>query len=263
MKEEFIMGTSAYTTELDTPELGLDDTSIEAESLSLPALMRELNLQRRPPWILAALMGVLERKRQAQGMGWSRPWNKVGMTIFRTHQHEGFDDAEYFRPIELFLESIWSSIPAGYAAFGRALVADPSRMAFTFHHVRTAETGRQYEGLTISLGRRVKSDRSKRDRLDIVLEDERVNGTVDRQVDLVRVYVCPWAKYSMDREFHLWEAAQVPTEEVAEVQALYGACVGKYHEWKNEPARQWDHWAARSMDYFGPRPFIPRNSAFT
>ncbi len=250
------------TTEQEL-ELDLDEASLAADDLSVPALVRELNLQQRPSWVLSLLMNALERKRRARGLGWSRPWNKEGMTIFRTHSHEGFADGDYFGPVEAFLERVWDGAPRRYAEFGRDLLADPMRMGFTFYHNRTAADGTQYEGLTISLGRRVPEDRSKRDRLDLVLEDARVGGTVDGRVDQVRVYVCPWSLYGEGREFHLWESRNLPTGELAGLQPLYESCVAKYHEWKGEPDRQWDHWSARYIDYFGPRQFIPRRSAFT
>lgn len=242
--------------------LALDAGSIAPEQLSVPALMRELNLQNRPSWVLVKLMNALEQKRQRKGLGWSRAWNKYGLTVFRTHIQRVEEDQDYFEPLLPLLNSLLACASTDYRDFVEDLLNDPGRMAFTFYHNHTTENGRQYEGLTVSLGRKVPSDRTKRDRLDIVLEDQRENGRVDGRVDRLRVYVCPWATYADGRRFFLADRAAMDGSDDERVQAFYQRCVDRYHVWKNDESRQWSHWSVRYIDYFGPRTFIPQGSSF-
>lgn len=242
--------------------LELDEQSIRPEELSMPALMRELNLQNRPSWALSLLMNALEKKRQAKGLGWSRAWNKYGMTVFRTHVHDVVADVEIFDLVLPLLDRHLKRASGFYRNFVAELLADPNRMAFTFYHNHTTEAGRQFEGLTISIGRKVVDDKTKRDRIDIILEDEREAGAVDGLVDRVRIYVCPWATYGQDRSFLLSEVEHPKGGDIQLVQNLFSQCVQKYHAWKDDEARQWSHWSARYIDYFGPRSFIPQGSSF-
>ncbi len=242
--------------------LHLDAQSLRPETISMPAMMRELTLQRKPPGLLVKLMNALEQKRQRKGIGWSRAWNKYGMKVFRTHTQRCDQDDDYFAPVMTLLNHFLTSAPESYRSFVADLLCDPSRMAFTFYHNHSAPEGRQYEGLTISLGRRVPDDSSKRDRLDIVLEDERVDGAVDGRVDRLRIYVCPWATYGEDRTFYAWDQCSFSRAEVGLVEACYRECVSRYDSWKSDESRQWSHWSVRYIDYFGPREFIPQGSSF-
>jgi len=251
------------TQTLPTETLELDAFSLRPVDLSMPALMRELNLQKKPSWLLGLLMNALEKKRQAKGLGWSRAWNKYGLTVFRTHTQHLAEDADYFAPLQPLLNHFLADAPAPYRDFVTDLLNDPNRMAFTFYHNHTDENGKQYEGLTLSLGRKVTADKTKRDRLDIILEDERDSGGVDGLVDRLRIYVCPWATYGGNRTFHLCDNKSLPVEGLKLAQACYQQCVAKYHQWKTDPGRQWNHWSVRYIDYFGAREFIPQRSSFT
>lgn len=251
-----------FSPTLPADALALDETSLAPESLSLSALMRELTLQHKPSWLLVKLMNALEQKRQARGMGWSRAWNKYGLTVFRTHVQRLTEDEDYFAPMLPVLNHFLAAAPTRYRDFVADLWNDPERMSFTFYHNNTTERGTQYEGLTLSLGRRVSEDKTKRDRLDIVLEDERAFGRVDGVVDRIRIYVCPWETYRDGRNLHLTECTDLAGDALTLAQDLYAACVGKYHLWKNDASRQWSHWSVRYIDYFGPRSFIPQGSSF-
>lgn len=242
--------------------LNLDDESMAAEELSMPALMRELTLQRKPSWLLVRLMNALEQRRQAQGMGWSRPWNKYGLTVFRTHTQPEGEDPALAAPVRPLLDRLLANAPDDYRTFAASLLDDPGRMTFTFYHNHATEDGRQYEGFTLSFGRHVSSDGTKRDRLDIILEDERRSGAVDGQVDRVRVYVCPWAHYGADRSFHLVDADGPAPDARPLAQTLFTYGVAQYNRGKSDEALQWRHWSQRYIDYFGPRQFIPRGSSF-
>lgn len=245
----------------DAGDLRLDAESLDVDELSMPALTREINLQRRPNWLLVKMMNALEKKRQQKGLGWSRAWNKYGANTFRTHICDIENDRDYFEPIRDFLRTALPDLSEPYDAFVDDLTNDPKLMLFTFYH-NIEDDGEQYEGLTLSLGRKREDDRTKRDRLDVVLEDRRTDGRVDARIDRVRVYVCPWSSYR-DKAFHL-ETMRDPAGAWRDAsQALYDHAIDYYHRWKGDDARQWSHWSARYIDYFGPRRFIPKGSSFT
>lgn len=242
--------------------LTLDAESVAPESLSMAALTRELNLHQKPHWMLVKLMNALERQRQEKGMGWSRAWNKYGLRVFRTHVLDLETDAAYVAHLDLLLTQYSESAPANYRSFLADLLSDPQRMIFTFYHNHTALSGEQYEGLTISMGRKTIDDPSKRDRIDLILEDRRVDGAVDGKVDRVRMYVCPWFAYGKDRSYFLREDTSLPEADQTMIQSFYRQSIDQYNLWKEDSARQWSHWSVRYIDYFGPREFIPKGSSF-
>lgn len=247
---------------MNTPDLKLDARSIAPDQLSIPTLMREIGLSHRPNWLLRLLMNALENKRQAKGMGWSRPWNKYGLNIFRTHNTHLHEDTDHYAPIAPFLDQFAPRIPPDYADFVAELLADPSCMTFVFYHNHDDDTG-QYEGLTLSFGRRNAEDKTKRDRFDIILEDRRTDGRVDGEVERLRVYVCPWNRFRNNREhFHL-ESSDFTDAERAAVRGLYQEAVRHYHQWKSVEERQWSHWSQQYIDYFGSRNFIPVGTSFS
>jgi len=238
----------------------LDDQSIDIDELSMPALAREISLQKRPNALLVKMMNALEGKRQARGLGWSRAWNKYGLNVFRTHTCDVRMDGDYVEPVIPFLKTFLAGAPEPFAAFADDLLNDPNVMAFTFYHNHEDEN-QQLEGLTLSFGRKRTEDKTKRDRLDIILEDRRMDGHVDGMIDRLRIYVCPWSHYAK-KEFHLVEIAGLAKDDQEACQAIYDHAVRYYHEWKSDPERQWSHWSTRFIDYFGPRTFIPQNSSF-
>ena len=242
------------------PDTSIQNETSEAEQLSLSALMREINLRERPTWVLRMLMNALDKKRQARGLGWARPWNKIGMTIFRAHRHIPAADRAHLRGA---MQAIGEYAPEPLLSlpFIGDLFADPGLMAYTFYHNRESG-GAQYEGLTVSFGRHVPDDRTKRDRLDLILEDRRADGRVDGRVDLVRIIVCPWSTYGIDRDHQRYEQCEFTDEERSCFDAVYRHCVEAYHAWKDDESRQWTHWSASFIDYFGPRTFIPQGSSF-
>jgi hypothetical protein len=242
--------------------LKLDDQSLDVSALSMPALTREICLQAKPNWLLRRLMNALESKRQAAGMGWSRSWNKVGLTIFRAHTADLCKDADYFAALHPLVDRLLARLDDEYRAFGQELIADTHTMSFSFYHNAGQEPGAdtQYEGVTIGFGRRAAGEPSKRDRLDLILEDRREGGGVDGVVDRVRLVVCPWHEYREKRFAMVEQQGHFASGDVADA---YRAAVGAYNEWKGEPRRQFLHWSYQYIDYFGPRQFIPLQSSFT
>ncbi len=212
----------------------------------MPSLTREISRRRQPPAILRLLMGALEARRQAAGLGWSRPWNKLGLTVFATHVLDRVHDQAVIDAARAHL---------GGQAFVDELFADPGLMVFVFYHDRVVEDVR-YEGLTLSFGRRVAADRRRRDRVDLVLEDRCEAGGVDGAVDLARLIVNPWSEWKN-------RAVQQTELEPASVQRLYAECLSRFHEWQAVPERQWRHWSIDYIDYFGDRSSVPEGSRFS
>ncbi len=241
--------------------LALDEKSLDIGELSMNTLTREIGLADRPNWLLSKMMNLLESKRQSMGLGWSRPWNKVGLTVFRTHVNEVTDE-DYYRALWQVLVAMRQDIPPEYWAFVEEIFRDPKQMGFTFYHNR-ADGDAQYEGLTISIGRVVQDDKRRRDRLDLILEDRRdADGAVDGIVDRVRLYICPWSSYHT-RDYHLTDTACADSKAASCLIALHKLAVSRYHGWKMLEDRQWKHWSAQYIDYFGHRSFIPVGSSFT
>jgi len=239
--------------------LQLDELSIKQNELSHNTLIREISSQKKPNFILRKLMSALESMRAGKGMGWSRAWNKYDLNVFRTHTGNMEEDQALLKQIKEVLTPFLDGFPKEYKGFFEDLISDPKLMLFTFYHNRTVD-GQDYEGLTLSLGRKVPSDRSKRDRFDLVLEDKREQGSVDQKLDLVRIYCCPWHMYQ-NKDLHL---VKLEANDILDsLQALYAASVDNYHQWKVMEERQWAHWSTRYIEYFGPRSFIPKGSSFT
>lgn len=240
--------------------LELDEQSLAPEDLSLNALYSELNQQKRPPAILCKFMNVLENKRMKRKLGWSRPWNKYGLNVFRTHKLSAAGDRQYIDGVRQTFQRLLEDAPSHYISFAESLFDDRSLMGFIFHHNNQGDDC-QYEGITISLGRKVADDRTKRDRLDLVLEDRRVNGAVDGKIDRVRVYANPYDNFAAD-EHYLLEVIDPEGSQAETAQSAYDDAVTKYHKWKEIPERQWSHWSTRYIEYFGKRSFIPIGSSF-
>ena len=250
-------------TPAEAQAIQLDEQSIDLEELSIPTLQREIGMQSRPKGLLFRMMNILEGKRQKKGYGWSRPWNKVGLNVFRTHVNRR-DDEAYYAPVLKLLEAMGDRIPGEGRAFFKDLFDDPTRLGFTFYHNREDEENVQYEGLTISLGRKVEGDQKFRDRFDIILEDRRDRGAVDGALDRVRVYSTPWSQWSDKQTFLLnverGSGLEGPLLEAS--QDAYDAASRFYDEWKSVEARQWSHWSTQFISYFGSRSFIPMASRF-
>lgn len=240
--------------------LQLDEGSINPEDLSMHVLTREISLQKRPNGFLSRMMNALEGKRQEKGMGWSRSWNKYGMNTFRTHICDITTDIDYLLPVDEYIKSQYPLMQSNNRSFVGDLLQDSKRMVYTFYHNGDYD-GEQFEGITLSMGRVNMEDRTKRDRLDIVMEDKRTEQIVDGVVDKVRIILCPWDTYK-NKDLQLIELD--PERDLNEDhQTLYKHLINYYHKWKVDENRQWSHWSTRYIDYFGPRQFIPTGSSFT
>jgi hypothetical protein len=92
-----------------------------------------------------------------------------------------------------------------------------------------------------------------------MLEDLRVDDAVDNRLDRVRIVVNPFDKWTSGEKW----TREVGSERINEnLAALYTSAVNFYRQYRDNPDRQWNHWAFRYIEYFGPRTFIPLKSAF-
>lgn len=234
--------------------------SIDADELSLGTLAGQVDPRGQPAWEVQVMMQALEKRCQARGQGWWRPWNKTGMTIFRAHRHVFPGDADVLHGA---MEAIRDFAPEPLLTlpFIEDVLRDPALTAFTFYHNRESG-GAQYEGLTVSFGRPAPDDASRRDRVDLILEDCRVDGRVDGHVDLARIIVCPWSTYGIDRDHQRFEQCEFTDDEQVRFDALYRGGVGTFHAWRHDESRQWSHWSADYLEFFGPRTFVPLGTSF-
>jgi len=238
----------------------LDKSSINPKKLSMSALKNEINQQKRSNTVLRYFMNVLESKRMKNKLGWSRPWNKYGINNFRSHYLFKDEDRGYLQNTITHIFDILPDPGQPYQKFMENLFKDPKLMCFTFYHNNTYKE--QYEGLTISFGRIVTEDTSKRDRLDIIFEDKREkDGGVDGKIDQMRLYINPFEKFKED-EMGYRKFSKNDTAAMEKGQQLFNDALKKYNLWKNESRRQWQHWSIKYIDYFGPRKFIPLESSF-
>ena len=242
--------------------LELDDGSLDIEKLSLPALMHEFHLQRRPHWLLRKIMNALEQKRETMGLGWTRAWNRDEMNVFRIHVQIPQADADYFRLLGPLLAELLPMAPSPFQSFATELLADPALQCFTFYHNHDSLTG-QFEGLTLSFGRTVGNEPGKWDRIDLIFEDRRSDGRVDGRIDRLKIYLCPWSLYRHEKMHYYSDQSGQALDILTPAQALYENCVRYYHLWKSDEQRQWSHWYARYIDTFGPRIFIPVGTSFS
>lgn len=240
--------------------LSLDPRSLDSKKLSMATLKHEINQAKKPNWVLRKLMNTLEQKRMVKKLGWSRPWNKYGVNNFRTHTLNFATDQEYIQNASEALSAIAADSEMKYQSFLQELLADSQKMGFVFYHNITDEDGSEYEGLTISFGRKVSTDKTRRDRVDIILEDKRENGKVDQKIDRIRVYINPLEPFMQEEEMLV--KTLTASESLTPYQDLYNESVKLYHEWKEDDERLWFHWAIRYIDYFGARSFIPENTCF-
>jgi len=240
--------------------LSVMESPLDVDHPSLESLVREVRDHERPAWELRVLVQALEKRCRAHGAGWTRPWNRNGMAIFRADRLTPIVDAA---ALHATIETIREFAPEPLLSlpFIDDLAADPALMAFVFYHNRESG-GAQYEGLTISLGRPAPGEPARRDRLDLILEDRRIDGRVDGRVDLVRILVCPWSSYGIDRDHQRLELCEFSDAERARFDAEYRRWVGAFHAWEHDAARRWAHWSAEYVEFFSPRTFVPAGTSF-
>lgn len=219
-------------------------------------VMTSINRQNKPPMILRMMMRLLERYRATRKMGWSRAWNKYGLTTFLSVELDATEDAELIEGGKAALDAL-SDVPAEARSFVDALLSDPQHlMGFVFFAERT-DGEAQYESVTLSLGRRTPSSARFRDRFDIVLEAPILDGR-PQALSRMHVFIDP---FDAARKEPLWSTT-LSDALPPQAQALFSTLAERSWSWGPQPEKHWDHWTSAYLDYFGPRAIPLSHSHF-
>ncbi len=221
------------------------------------SVLKHLDQDKKPSFILRLLMNALESYRQARKMGWSRPQNKYGMTIFNSFRLEREKDQSLIDSVIKNFLAEFPDLDEESSQYVRDLHQDPHLMGFVFFHdFHEEET--LYEGMTFSLGRLAPGRSSHRDRFDLILESEVKNG-FSQGVTRIRAYVDPF-KLPIKKNPALFLSNQTPR--TGGVKELFLEGTERYQQWLGDADRVWEHWTQRYINYFGPRTLQVNNSYF-
>lgn len=218
--------------------------------------LKILNNQSRPSKILCMLMNMLEAYRQSKKMGWSRPWNKYGLTTFQTFKIDPVLDASLIQQSLQCVQTL-DTFTAESLAFCQQLVSDPDQLMGFIFYSELEEDGKQFETVTLSLGNKVDGNPRYRNRFDIVF-DALIQGQEVKPLNRIRIYVDPYQEQhkepllSLTLEQHIPDAFQVLFEQLCKLS----------FEWQSLADKHWDHWTSRYIDYFGPRAIKLNHSHF-
>ncbi|MGR9105419.1 MAG: hypothetical protein ACU843_00660 [Gammaproteobacteria bacterium] len=209
-----------------------------------------------PEVLLRRLMQALENYRGSRKIGWSRPWNKVGVRNFQSFRLSP-EDNDLQRAACALLDLECAAIPKDARAFlDELLYRQSAPMGFVF--LTEVEDGEErFEGAVLSYGRIHEGNRRFRDRCDILLESKIVDG-VSVGLSRIRIFVDPYRGPSLDP---LWSAT-IDSPETPTGSELFEQIARLSSEWGNIPTRRWSHWVMEYIDYFGPRQWSLRSSFF-
>ena len=214
--------------------------------------LSSLSQAKQPAAILKLMMRGFEAYRAARKMGWSRPWNKYDLVNFQSLKIKPEKDLDLIQSAQQLIRDEFTDVPSEAVAFIQELLSDAGLMGFIFCH-EYQQNGQRWEGATLSLGR--KNNRRYRDRFDIILESEIIDGR-SSGLSRIRVYVDP---YTNKPAPPVWQAETIPQSEVSS--RLFNSLSEASWTWSSED-RIWDHWTSRYIDYFGPRHFEITQSYF-
>jgi len=212
-----------------------------------------LSKQNQPPSVLRFLMRALETYRSNRKMGWSRPWNKYDLLNFQSLKLKLPDDNYLIEQAKAVLSAECQDMPVEQAEFARELLADPNLMCFVFAHEFTDDV-RQFEGATLSFGRA--NNKRYRDRLDIIVESEVMNG-ISKGFTRARIFVDPYVQ----NESHLWSHINETLAKQVTLDLFYTLSNLSWSA-ADDVSRQWNHWTSAYIDYFGPRQWPMKHSYF-
>ena len=230
--------------------------SIETESQYRSAV-RQLEQDKTPPFLLRLLMNALESYRQARKMGWSRPQNKYGLTVFRSFRLDRNEDQPLIDLVMNTFLTEFAELDDASSRFVRALHLDPHLMGFVFVHDGRDEE-HVYEGVTLSFGRVASGRVRHRDSLDLILESEIKHGH-SQGLSRVRGYVDPFKSPIKKHPARVFSHQPPHTKEAQE---LFLEAVQLDPCWLEDAGRSWQHWTQRYINYFGPRTTSAHNSCF-
>lgn len=231
-------------------KIEIQDAAAYVEALQI------LNKKSRPPAVLRLLMNAFESYRQARKIGWSRPWNKYGVTTHRSYRLNPAADNDLIVMTLALLDQAGASEDAR-KFYEELLSADPRHrgqlMGFIFFQ-ELHDTGSVREAVTLSFGR--VSKKRYRDRVDIVFEADISDGKAGPLTRL-RIYVDPFLGMAPP----LWEVTQAAANLPGAAAAFDRLCT-IYGDWESDAERLWDHWTSAYIDYFGARSVYARNTHF-
>lgn len=215
-----------------------------------------LNQRNKPARVLRVLMNAFERYRQARKIGWSRPWNKYGLTTFASLVVQPERDEALLARARSCVVKRWKNTEEIDCAWIEQLLSDRRLMGFFFlSELREPEA--EFESLTLSLGRKVADARRHRDRVDLIFDARVDNGRADHW-SRIRLFVDPWRGPDkrdkapiLQRTWTIDGPDGLPEDWVA----LGRELVTQTGDWLAEPERSWDHWTSHYIDYFGPPRF--------
>ena len=235
--------------------LAMTQPPITDESMYQQTL-QSLNKQDRPPRILCFLMNILESYRQARKMGWSRAWNKYGLTTFQSFKLHAADDMSLIQHTEQTLQSL-PDIPDDALAFMQNILDESERlMGFVFISEYT-EGGSIYESATLSFGCKVKDNPRGRERFDIIFDCPIVDGQT-QALSRVRLYVDPYR----DGEKEPLYQCNINSPVSEDLMVLFEQLCDCSWQWHDKPEKIWHHWTSNYIDYFGERQVNMQSSHF-
>ncbi|HET9953201.1 MAG TPA: hypothetical protein VFQ61_01790 [Polyangiaceae bacterium] len=229
---------------------------IETESDYQKAL-EAMRQRQRPAGILRVMMNALEKYRQARKIGWSRPQNKYGLTVFRAYKLDACEYRELAESVFAAVSAEFSGLPAEHENFIQSLKHDRELMFYVFVHDHEDRSDR-YEGVTFSLGRRAANLPRHRDRLDVIIESPVQQGR-SQGPSRIRMYVDPFRRPIAENP--ALQCGHDPLRSRHSRQ-LFDAGVELYASIPAADRRVWSHWTRDYIDYFGPRLAPVRNSYF-
>ena len=206
-----------------------------------------LSAQSKPSKILCKLMNMLESYRQSRKMGWSRPWNKYGLTTFTTFKLKATEESDLIEKTSSALSSVPSVNEDALKFCNEILVDRDALMGFIFYS-DFIEEPRTYQSITLSFGRKVPGQPRFRDRFDIIYDLEVIDGIANAP-SRIRLYIDPYADCNKSPLLQ----TSFNSDDYPAFNVLFSDLCSKYQQWANIPERHWDHWTSRYIDYFGER----------
>jgi hypothetical protein len=215
----------------------------------------ELNARKKPSKTLRFMMQALENYRQSKKMGWSRPWNKYQVINFQSFKLNAAD----LEIRQLALKTLAAEVPNmpdEAAAFVRELMdGSQAPMGFVFFQEFT-DQDRLFEGVVASFGRINSENRRFRDRLDVILESEVIDGC-SQGLTRMRIYVDPY----QGNKPPLWQQT-IDAPSHADSTHLFAYLANVSWLWATDKSRIWQHWVNDYIDYFGDRQWNLQKSYF-
>jgi len=230
-----------YSTPSTPPSSGLVEKNYKKT-------LKILTQQERPSAVLCTLMNWLESYRQSRKMGWSRAWNKYGLTTFQSFKVHAKNDQDILLQGFQLLDKI-PQVPTQARPFIQSLRQEDNIMAFLFFS-EYQEQGQYYESVTLSLGRKVKDQARFRDRLDLVF-DARIRNNQVQKLDRLRIYIDP---FQTDQKEPLWQL-KIEGGWPVHVQETFAHLCELSWTWEEKTEKHWQHWTSQYIDYFGTRSF--------